>query len=332
MKLLILLSICLFLFTNVSFGKGDKILVVRKGQISFTTVYIAITNELKENYTFTDYVIDKSTEYKKFKAKVKEINPVILVLMDNQTIKFAIKYNKEEKIKIRGVALMGLNLKRLLMDNDYIAGIAYETPAYSLVTQFRFVNAKPVKNVLVYYRGSLFSEMVQTAKERLKTENISVIGVDVEKNGKSRSEVEKFIKSNLKKDVNSGKHDVFWVNLDSGMLNTNLFFTTWIPTARSAKIPFIAGTKKFVSSKLSFCLFAISPNLPDYGTQAAQMIEAILEDEEKPADLGVEDLIAVNKFINMKRAKDGGFKIKKEHLYDVDLSNVEGCEDLKLCK
>lgn len=318
MRPIFFLFLALFTLKH-TFAQRPTILVFRKKGESFKQVYESMKNELEDRYQFVD-IAKKKTNFEEFHKKIKEEKPIFLVLMDNKYINYGIKYNSESNHKINGLALMGLNLKKILKGNKHIFGIAYETPAYTLITQYKNIAAHSVKNVLVVHRGSFFNERIQTASTRLKDERIVLRAIDAEKDGKTKKSVIDFVTKNLPLLAKDSKsYDLVWVLLDSGLLNSSLFNPVWIKTARSSSIPFIVGTEKLVSPKFNFAVFGISPDLVEYGQQAAQMADFHLNDKESPETLGVEDLISVKKVFNQTRAEELKLSYNKEKLSDTKI-------------
>lgn len=313
------IAVFVSLFISIIYA-NEQILIVRKNSDTFKNVANNIKESVIHKYKVEDFVLSNDTDLEDFSDAVKSVKPKLMLLMDNKSIAMAINYNKTNPRKeVLGVGVMGLNLKTILKDNKFISGIAFEPPAYSLVTNFRYITKKPVKNILVYYRKSFFSDVVNETSLLLKNEKIKLTSINVEQNGKDKEKIEEFIKKNLAKDVGSKKYDAVWVLLDSGVLTPTLFASTWIAVARTTSVPFLVGLEKFVGSKLSFGVFAITPNLKDLVSQTVQMIDAQLEDEELPEDLGVENLISINKVLNIKKAKSIGLEIQESRIGDVKI-------------
>lgn len=297
-----------------------KVLFVRKDADSFKTVYESTVSELGKKYVVTDYTIEKSTEFSEVSEKITESKPDLVVFMDNKAVEFGLQYNKAQtdpNKKVKGIALMGLNFKSLLKGNTELAGIAYESPAYSLMVNYRFISEKPVKNILVFYRKSVFSERVEASRKELQKEGFNLTAVDVEAKGNSKEQVEMFLRENLEKMVAEGKHDALWVMLDSVLLNPLLFRDVWLKTTTTHPMPVLVETADLASPGLNFGLFATTPGLPELGNQAAQMIESILKDKTPPKEVGVESVVAVGKVLNAKRAEATGIKFKEANLSEV---------------
>lgn len=114
-----------------------KVLVARKDSPDFVEVFEGMRKKFSERIVVQDFVVGRELSYEAFKAKVKELAPDLLVLMDNDSVNHGVRYNAEEASKVKSLGLMGLNLKQVLKGNPHVAGIAYETPAYTLLTNFR---------------------------------------------------------------------------------------------------------------------------------------------------------------------------------------------------
>jgi hypothetical protein len=299
--------------------KQKTILFVRKSGNSFQEVFNKMSEDMK-NYEIKDFEIADKTDFNEYSTRVKETNPDLVILMDNKSINFGVKWNSESNKKIPGVALMGLNLQYLLKNNKYISGIAFESPAYTLITQFRYSTNVPIKTVLVFYRKSIFSEMINLASSQLKTENITLRAIDVEANGTGKDQIETFLKGKGAEAISKrSDYDAIWCLLDSAILTSKLFQEFWIPNTQSSKKPVLAGVEQLVKPELNFGVFAVNPNLPDLATQAVQIVERILEQKESPEKIGIEQLISVDKVLNDKKVKELDINVDPEKSSDVKI-------------
>lgn len=323
-KLLGLITLQVFTLSTFAQAKSDsKILFIRHAGQNFLNLFQLMKKELKNSHKIEDYVISKDTSFESFRDKINIEKPQLLVLLDNQPTQFAINYNKTSPTlsgKINAVALMGLNLRFVLKDSLEIAGISFESPAYNLVTQFRFIIEQPIRTVLVFYRASLFSEEIELTRKQLLAEGIKLEAINVEQNGLEKENIFYFLKTRLKSETgNASKYDMVWVMLDSGILNNALFQNVWLPAARESQLPFLTGIEDFVSNDMNFATFAVTPNIPDLANQAVQMIESILSGVVAPKDIGVENLISVDKVLNIKKAQTLGIKLKTDRITEIKL-------------
>jgi len=304
-------------------GANQNVLFLRKEGKGFDDVFSGMKKELQGKYTVTDFAVEKATSCLEIQEKFISGHPDLIVLMDNKPLDCALKYNlaqTSDSKRMRGVALMGLNLKAILKGNAFISGIAFESPAYTLLIQYRYVVKKPLKHVLAFYRKSLFQETMAAATKQLLTEGVQLEAVNVEAEGVSKDAVAHFVSENLKKyATQTDRYDVVWVLLDSGILTQSLFQEVWLPVARSSKIPFVTGAEELVMPELDFATFAVTPNFSDLANQAVQQVESILVDHVSPKDLGVEELISVNKILNLNRAHALELPLNESSLKDIKI-------------
>ena len=300
-------------------SKMKTVLVVRSEEKEFTTMYESISKDLKKKYQIEEFIFNKETKYSDFAQKMKSENPNFLLLMDNKSVNFGMEWNKSVKNKTSGLAMMGLNLQSILKNNEYFSGIAFELPVFALVTQFKYIIDTPVKNMLVFYRKSLFQEIVDQANTHLRGENITLNAVDVEVNGKSKEKIIEFMKTKAESLLQEGKVDVIWCMLDSFLLSKNIFIEFWQPLAKKINIPIISGIEQLVDPKMNFATFSISPDKQDLVGQAVQVIERILEENESPKEIGVQQIHSVESILNQGKAQELKLKIRKDRLSEVTL-------------
>ncbi|MFZ4404729.1 MAG: hypothetical protein ACOYOK_11560 [Pseudobdellovibrionaceae bacterium] len=306
--------VILILFATTSVLAKEKLLIISKEQEDFNKLTESLTKELGSGYESKVVKIDKGATLEVIEKNVTEFSPKLIVLMDNQSVTLAQEYYKKNpKSKIRSIALMGLNFKKLLKNNANICGIAYEVSAFSLLTQFRNAKSdKKLKSVLVFYRGSQYEETIKEAIELSKPEKIELTGIDVDKKGV----VFDYLKTEGLKEVQSGKYEAVYVLLDSVLLEKNIFMEFWLPLAKDSKIPILIGTEKFVNPNFNFAVFGLSPNLKELASQAAQMIESLANGEKCNK---VEDLIGVNGFWNLKKSEDLDVKLDEDAKSEVKI-------------
>jgi len=292
----------------------DKVLIVSKEHADFVKLATNLIGELGSNFELAVKQIDKSISYEEYESMIEKENPSLVVLIDNQSVSLAQEYfKKKPKSKILGVALMGLNFKKILKNDKHICGIAYEVSPFSLFTQFRSLRAdKKLNRILTFYRDSQFAEAIQEAKHFAELEKMELVAIDVEK----EKNVPEFLKNKGRKEIDSSLYDAVYVILDSVLLTPELFEQFWIPAAKDAKIPFLIGTEKFVDPNFNFATYGISPNLKDLASQAAQMIESLLSGEKCRK---IENLVGVDKFLNDSKIGDLNIKLDENSKSDTTI-------------
>ncbi|NQZ57994.1 MAG: hypothetical protein HRT88_11100, partial [Lentisphaeraceae bacterium] len=195
---LLLLSIGHIMFA------GEKVLVFRQGSSNYLEVVKSVKEEAGDELEIVDYILNPDSTYSQFVQKIRQEKPNMLLLLDNHAVDFALKFNKEKDEyaqKLKSVAAMGLNLRKILKGNKNICAVEYEVPAYSLIINYRFTVKKEIKNVLVFYRKSVHQEMIATAKKQLFKEGVTLKAIDTETYGVEKEKVDFFLKRNLLREV-----------------------------------------------------------------------------------------------------------------------------------
>jgi len=308
--LLLMLPLC---------ASAEKLLIFRQGSVNFEEVTKAIREEIGEDLDIVDHVLQKESQYQEFHDKIRSEKPDMLLLLDNKALSFAKKFNqeKDEYAKnLKAVAAMALNLRKELKGNKNICAIEYEVPAYTLITSYRFIVKKNIKNVLVFYRGSEHSEIIKNAQAQLKKENITLRAIDAEAYGTSEKQVNFFLQRNMLREIYRKDIDLVWVISDSIMLNNNNFASLWVSASRRNKVPFVSGIQKFSAQEMQFCAYSASPNHQDLGAQVSEMIFSLIDGEE-PEALSVEYILSVRKTANMKKMNNNNVEVNKDNMSDV---------------
>ncbi len=290
-----LLTAGLLLSASVSLRADNaKILFLTKEGVDFEVVFETVEKQLKDKFEVIPFKTSKDED---FLEKVKSIDPKLMIIMDNDPINFAVKYNAENSKKIQTLSLMGLNLKKLLKDNQSVCGVAYEVPFFTIATKFRNLTKSTVNSALVFYRGSIFEDLIKETKTQLAVEKIKLEAIDVEK--VAGTTVESITEYLIAKGFDQAqKVDVVWLMLDSFLLKPEIIQKFWIPLANEKNKILLTGTRALVNPKLKLATFGLSPNLEDLSGQISQQAEVILGDGDTCKQVGVENLISVHQYGN----------------------------------
>lgn len=317
---LIVMALALALTAPAS---AAKLLVVRKGSRDFEDVSRSFRDAMGTAHTVVDYVIVNETSYPTFARKVRDEKPDLLVLMDNQAVSLAIKLNAEPDAwakSLRGIATMALNLKKVLKGNRNICGIAYEAPALSLVTQFRYLTDAKIRNVLVVYRASEFSETVRDAQAQLAREGVSLVAVDADA-ALQDDELDELLEKSLAETVEGKPISAVWVVSDNALLTQSTFGPIWVERSNRLRLPFLCGIEKFASKPINLCAYAVSPNHADLGNQVAEVAFGILEDGRSPEDIGVEYIVSLQQTANRDKLRRLGLTPRSDRLNGVKVAD-----------
>jgi hypothetical protein len=285
-------------------AKPERVLVVRKEFAESRPVLDAFRASLPR-VELEDFAFGARANYEEFAQELEKIHPRFLLLIDNRAVDFALRWNAQHPApeRVRGVAILALNLRSQLKGNHELCGIAFETPPYTLATEFRYLAQAPVTRLLTFYRKSVFEQSVREATEQLHQEGITLEAVNVEAEG---ADLATSLKQRLQE---YGKYDALWVMLDSVLLKPELFRDVWLPALKDSKLPVLAGVQALVARDLDFGVFAIEPDFSDLGSQAAQQMSALLGGAE-PESIGIESYIGARKIVNLPRAARIGLDLK----------------------
>ncbi|MCM8540173.1 MAG: hypothetical protein NE328_07840 [Lentisphaeraceae bacterium] len=313
------LFVLLIATLNVS---AEKLLIFRQGSANFEELVKSVKGEIGEDLDIVDHILSEKATYKEFVEKTRAEKPDLLLLLDNKAVNFAKKFNKEKDEyaqNLKGVAAMGLNLRKELKGNKNICAVEYEVPAYTIITGFKYIVKKDIKNVLVFYRKSEQQDVIDSAAELLSKEGITLNAMNTEDYGTEDKDVKFFLQRNVMREMYHKGNDLVWVLSDSVMLDNDNFAEVWVNAARKNKMPFIAGIKSFAAPDMQFCTYAASPNHKDLGSQVTEMIFAII-DGSTPEEIGVEYILSVEKSANLEKIKDNNIETNPDRMADVKVS------------
>ena len=321
MKNTLHISLFLLLITTLSVS-AEKILIFRQGSANFEELVKSVKAEIDGELELVDHVLSEKATYKEFADKTRAEKPDLLLLLDNKAVNYAKKFNEEKDDyakNLKGVAAMGLNLRKELKGNKNICAVEYEVPAYTIITGFRYMVKKDIKNVLVFYRKSEQQEVIDSAAKLLSKEGITLNAMDTEEYGKEDKDVKFFLQRNVLREMYHKGNDLVWVISDSVMLDNDNFAEVWVNAARKNKMPFIAGIKSFSTTKMQFCTYSASPNHRDLGSQVTEMIFALI-DGSTPQEIGIEYILSVEKRANITKIEENGIETNPERMKDVKVN------------
>lgn len=302
------------LFLSFSWGNvclAVKVGVIRNNTAALKQVAEGIRLDLGDSHSTVDMLVGSKSTVKDLYSFWKRNRPSIFVLLDNKAVNLArLLYQKYPKTRRTfAVAAMGLNFQHILKGNQDIGGVAFEVPAFTIVTQFQIAVGRKLKRVLTLYRGSQFKKYISDAKRQLAGEGVELLAIDVELAGKNEAQIEKFITKYLVTQIGKKKINSVLIVADNQLLKPNLLEKYWLPRAKAFQVPFLCGVRELVSEDLEFCSFAAYPNQSDISQQVVDILLRILEDGESPASIGVEYILSINKVMDEDRIEELGYTV-----------------------
>jgi hypothetical protein len=314
-KCIIVFHLLIILLVSAVSAK-DVILVIRKDGNDFKDALRGIMVELREDFEVKDKVIDKKTDAAEIVSEINTVNPRLVVLMDNTSIALFKRYQqglKENDPLIPSVSIMGVLVGDAIASLKNAAGISYEIPIVTSIVSLRSIIKSPMKKVGILHREYL-TEFLKLNKKFCEMEGIEIIDISLP----NKSETYKtLLRNGLKDLIEQKKVDVLWVPNDNEFLQPEIIKDVWIPAAKKFKIPVVVGVEVLVKPQLDFGTFAVLPDHISLGTQVAEMIYDISDNNWKCESNKVDPPLAVYKIINVLQAKKN-FKVKDEDLGSVD--------------
>jgi hypothetical protein len=306
----------LILLAVSAISAKDVILVIRKDGNDFKDALKGILVELREDFEVRDKVIDKKTEVREIISEMTSVNPRLVVLMDNTSIALYKRYQqglKDYDPLIPSVSIMGVLVGDAIASLKNASGISYEIPIVTSIVSLRALIKSPMKKVGIIHRDYL-TEFLEQNKKYCEMEDIGIIDISLpNKSDKYKT----LLKNGLKDLIEQKKVDVLWVPNDNAFLQPEIIKDVWVPTAKKYKIPIIVGVEVLVKPQLGFGTFAVLPDHISLGSQVAEMIYDISENNWKCESNKVDPPLAVYKIINVPQARRN-FNVKDEDLGSVD--------------
>jgi hypothetical protein len=293
----------------------DVILSIRPSGKNFKDAYTGMYDELRSDFKVKDYIITKNCTAKEIIDLIHREDPRLVVLMDYSAIALFKKYQStlsENDRIIPSISIMGIMIKKIIRDLKNATGISYEVPVVTSAVGLRSVLSLPLKKIGIVHREYLNDFLRQNAVY-CKREGIDLVSIALP--GKSVA-YKKLIKNALST-LSRKKIDALWIPNDVVLLQPDIIRTIWIPQVRKMKIPVIVGVETLINPQLDLGTFAVLPGHKSLGTQAAEMVYDIQDNNWRCGKTRVEPPLAVFKIINLPQARKL-FNVSEEKLRTVD--------------
>ena len=306
----------LFFGLNVRAAEDGPLLIFGPDGPNFETVIQVIREELKGEIKIEFRKVDRigsnadpAAEFKRFENHLNEINPRLLVLMDNTAIDLYRNYQREYEDKKEfppAIMCMALFVQDSIkgIKNGY--GINYEMPLVKGLPLFRDILGLPVEKVGVVYREE-YKDFIERQREQLKIEDIELVTYYLE--GKNlRRELDKGLKQLLRKD----EVEALW------LLNDNILYEeaadVWKRRLQKFQKPRYASVAKLVQNR--FGNFGYTPDHHEIGVQIADFVFELL-DGQQPRNR-VEEPKSGSKMLDVEVGIKY-LKVPKEKLDEIDI-------------
>lgn len=296
----------------------EPLLIIRVAGSDFEQTVYGLREELVEDFNIRECIVNKKTSVAVVQNAMRNKQPKLVVLMDNISITLFKNYQKtlddaDDKF-VPSVCLMAAFMDLAIKGLKNTTGIFYEVPVVTSVVSLRRVLPElSLKKIGVVHRGFM-SSSIKSNQAYCQKENIKLISYKV-------SDRRKNLQNNLKNGLDNLKRkkkiDALWVSNDNMMINANLLRSVWIPFAKKFKKPIIVSVEILVNSKFNFGSFAVIPDSFQLGTQAAEIIFDIMDNNWKVDGIRIEQPRSVYKIAN-KKQMEKQFKASTDNLADID--------------
>jgi hypothetical protein len=316
-KTMCVLAIAVFMAGEAR-GASINLAALMPAEGRFQTVLDEIRDQAGPGYHIEIIDISKNPSVKTVADRCSSNHVAGLILMDTKAIKEAIEMEKfDGGLKtLPKFVFMTLQAKLTAAALSNAAGITFEVPLYTLVTNFRIISQKDIYKIGIFYRKS-FEHSIEESKKLLEKEKIAVssLCIDCDQNKKtSIDNVLSLMNGSWERMVATDKVDAFVIPADNLIVNPKSLAEFWIGTIKNKHIPVIATIDLLASEKFGAAIFTADPDLTQLGNQAASQIVEHYENNISMDKIGFEPTISIKSTLNTHVAEEIGWKLKSEKL------------------
>ena len=253
------------------------VLVAMPAAVSFQATRQALVAEIGKTFDVATLTVEPSTPVAELAAAIAQQAPACLVLMNNATVRLYREYQRARPGATFPPAIIVMTsfLEDIRHELARATGIAYEVPGVTAFVGLRAILAAPITRVGVlhsrYSRPFIERQRVLAAKEQ-----IDIVPVEIAAEQPTIADVRLALRS-----LREVHHvDAFWVLNDNRLLRDGPFLRdAWTPVLDSVGLPVIVGAAPLVNPDAPFGTFAVLPDHAALGTQTANLILDLAEDE-----------------------------------------------------
>ena len=253
------------------------ILVAMPASVSFQATRQALVAEIGKPFDVSTLTVEPSTPVAELAAAIAEQAPACLVLMNNATVRLYREYQRSHSGGTFPPAIIVMTsfLEDIRHELAGVTGIAYEVPGVTAFVGLRAIVAAPITRVGVlhsrYSRPFIERQRALAAKEQ-----IDLVPVEITAEQPTLADVRLALRS-----LRTVHHvDALWVLNDNRLLRDGPFLRdAWTPVLDSLGVPVIVGAAPLVNPDAPFGTFAVLPDHAALGTQTANLILDLAEDE-----------------------------------------------------
>lgn len=284
----------------------------------FQTVLEEIRDQAGPAYHIDVIDVNKKLDVKTIARQCASIRASGLILMDTKAVNIALELQKCDSafVAMPKFVFMTLQAEMISAGLFNAAGITFEVPFYTLVTNFRIISEKDFSRVGIFYRKSSAGSIEETRKLLDKEQiTVSAVCIDCDQNRNvSINQTLALMKASGDRMAGKEKVEVFIVPADNLIVNPTSLAEFWNGKVHKMKIPVIAAIDLLASEKFGTAVFTADPDLTQLGSQAANQIIERYENNLSMNKIGFEPTISIKSTLNMHVAGELGWRLKKEKL------------------
>jgi hypothetical protein len=294
----------------------EPILVVRTYSATVDTLIRVIAQELNEDFTLSQLIVDSVSTSTAIRDAMEALHPKIAILVDNLPIVLYKEYQRslpDSLPVVPTVSLLAVNVDRVIGSLKNAIGIRYEIPVVTSTVNMRFLLGVPLENVGVIYRDFM-SDVIETNRQYCFKEGINIVSYPLPN---EKLDYAYALRKGLKSLLADHKVKALWVVNDNVLLIPALIDNVWVPMTKKYKIPVIVGVESLVSPLLNFGTYAVLPEHHALGSQVAQMVYRIMDNQWNTAGLQVQPPVSVCDIVNLAQTQKR-FPIQEDKIGEID--------------
>ncbi len=293
-------------------GAEDRVLILRPEGEGFSEAAEGVKTGLStELFNVSERVFIEKIGSKTVYKAIKEVQPRILVLMDNGLIRKYSAVKDRYNLTIPAVSVMAVFVSDEISDEKNMAAVSYEMPVVTPVVDLRYITEESIKKVGILHR-EFMGDFVEKNREFCSQEEIEICSYSLPSDYRNRD-----IKKGLDSLIKDAEIDVLWIPNDNVILTVETLKRYWIPYVKRYSVPVIAGIETLISSDMNFGAFGALPDHFEIGKQAAELIYNVRQSNWKFEENIVEPPLSIYKLLNKELAEDY-LGIKKKRLPSID--------------
>ncbi|MDF3066051.1 MAG: hypothetical protein K0R38_1652 [Polyangiaceae bacterium] len=302
------------LFSSHANKPGQKSILVCMPETRQTgEVWRGLSDELSREFELVAVRAEGDDVSASIKRGIDRYRPAGLVLMNNPTVEGyrRVQAQAQGTTFPPSVIVMSSFLEGKPTHLRGATGISYEVPLITVVTNLRKLIATPIERIGVVHRPAL-AGFVRRQAALANREQTRVVREEVSQSPNS-SEIKRALRR-LKQRV-----DAIWVLNDDRLLTPRLLADGWLHGLNEPPwVPTIVGAASLVSPSQSFGTFAVLPDHTALGTQAANLLLDIADNDwALPSTDAAQLPLSTTTTVDLTQAKER-FALRPSALAQVD--------------